>query len=59
MAEIINAADTINDLLPPPEAAGIDLVCRGISKSFKDDLKAIETGFVIFEAVYTQLKENL
>lgn len=58
IAEIINAADTIDVLLPPPEAAGIDLVCRGISKFFKDDFKAIETGFVIFEAIYTQLKDN-
>lgn len=58
MAEIINAADTINDLLPPPESAGIDLVCRGVSKFFKDDLKAIETGFLIFEGIYTHLKEN-
>ncbi|RJP90975.1 MAG: hypothetical protein C4518_08205 [Desulfobacteraceae bacterium] len=58
MAEIVNAADTINDLLPPPESAGIDLVCRGVSKFLKNDAKAVEAGFVIFEAVYTQLKDQ-
>lgn len=59
MAEIINAADTINELLPPPEAAGLDMVCRGVSKFLNNDAEALKTGHIIFEATYTQLKSNL
>ncbi|MCX5883096.1 MAG: chromate resistance protein [Deltaproteobacteria bacterium] len=52
---IVNAADSVNDLIPPPEAAGLDLICRGLTKVLHDDLKALEVGGIIFDAIYKQL----
>jgi hypothetical protein len=55
ISAIVDGADSINDLLPPPEAAGLDLICRGLSKVLHDDLKAIEIGAIIFDAIYMQI----
>jgi hypothetical protein len=52
---IVDAADSVNDLLPPPEAPGIDVICRGLTKVLKDDAKALEVGAILFEALYVQL----
>jgi len=56
---IVDAADSVNDLLPPPEAPGIDVICRGLVKVLKDDSRALEVGAILFEALYTQLAEEL
>jgi hypothetical protein len=55
---IVDAADSVNELLPPPEAAGLDLICRGLSKVLRDDSKALEIGATIFEAIHLQLTEE-
>ena len=52
---IVDAADSVNDLLPPPEAPGIEVICRGLTKVLKDDAKALEVGAIVFEALYVQL----
>jgi hypothetical protein len=56
---IVDAADSVNDMLPPPEAPGIDVVCRGLIKVLKDDAKALEVGAVVFEALYVQLADEV
>ena len=58
IAEIVNSADTVDDILPAPEAAGFDLICRGVSRYLNDDMKAVEQAFLIFESVYLQLLEK-
>jgi hypothetical protein len=55
---IVDAADSINDLLPPPESPGLDLICRGLSKVLHDDVKSLEIGGIIFDAMYLQLAEQ-
>jgi hypothetical protein len=55
---IVDAADAVNELLPPPESAGIDLICRGLTKVLHDDLKALEIGAIIFDAIYAQLADQ-
>jgi hypothetical protein len=55
---IVDAADSVNDLLPPPEAAGLDTICRGLTKVLGDDFKTIEIGSIIFEALSIQLAEQ-
>jgi hypothetical protein len=59
LGAVIDAADTVHDLLPPPEAAGVDLIFRGLRKVTGDDFKALETGFVIMDALYRQLSDEL
>jgi hypothetical protein len=58
IAAIVNSADTINDLMPEPEAAGLDLICRSISRFLNDDVKAIDQGFLIFESMYLYLGDK-
>lgn len=58
IAAIVDGADSVDELLPPPESAGLDLICRGLTKVLRDDLKAIEIGAIVFDAVYTQLSEQ-
>jgi hypothetical protein len=55
---IVDGADSVNDLLPPLESPGLDLICRGLTKVLKDDLRAIEVGGIIFEAIYAQLTDQ-
>jgi hypothetical protein len=55
---IVNAADTVSDALPPPESAGVDLICRGLTKALGDDSEALEVGRILFDAIYHQLKEQ-
>jgi hypothetical protein len=55
---IVDAADSVNELLPPPEAAGLDLICRGLNKVLKNDSKALKVGAIIFEAICAQLAEE-
>jgi len=58
ICNIIDAADAINDLLPPPEAAGVDAIIRGLRKVLGDDYKALEIGFVIMESLFRQILEQ-
>lgn len=58
LGSIIDAADTVNDLLPPPEAAGVDLIFRGLGKVLGDDHKTLEIGFIIMDALYRQLLDE-
>jgi hypothetical protein len=55
IAAIVDGADSLNDLLPPMESAGLDLICRGLTKVLQDDLRAIEVGSLVFDAIYAQL----
>ncbi|MFZ5643215.1 MAG: chromate resistance protein ChrB domain-containing protein [Bacillota bacterium] len=55
---IIDAVDSLNELLPPPEAAGFDLIVRGLGKVLGEDQKTLETGFIIMDAIYKQLLED-
>lgn len=56
MAEIIDGADTASDILPPPEAYGLDAVCTGISVGSKDDFEALEKSAAVYNGLYEYLK---
>lgn len=58
LCDIIDAADSVNDLLPPPEAAGVDVIFRGLRKVLEDDYRALEVGFIIMDSLYQQLSEE-
>lgn len=58
ICSIINAADSVNELLPPPEAAGLDIIFRGLRKVLENDYKTLDIGFVVMDALYKQLKEE-
>lgn len=56
IARIIDEADIVQAAAVEPAAAGLDLICRGISRISPDDNAAIERGLVIYEALYAQLQ---
>lgn len=58
ICSIIDAADTISDLLPPPETAGLDIIFRGLRKIHKDDHDTLVSGFIVMDALYKQLAEQ-
>lgn len=58
ICDIIDAADTVKDLLPPPEAAGLEIIFRGLRKVMENDHKTLEIGFIIMESLYKQLSED-
>ena len=49
IAAIVDGADSVNDLLPPPESPGLDLICRGLTKVLHDDLRAFDVGSILFD----------
>jgi hypothetical protein len=58
MAEIIDGADAVNDILPPPEAYGLEAICIGIRSMSKNDHEAIKHGAIIFDALYEYIKST-
>jgi len=58
ICDIIDSADAVNDLLPAPEAAGLDVIFRGLRKVMEDDHKTLEIGFIVMESLYLQLAEG-
>lgn len=55
IAKIIDGVDGVNDMIPAPEAYGLEAICIGIRKYSEDDHKAIENGRLIFEGLYAYL----
>jgi hypothetical protein len=58
MARIVDEADTVQEAALEPAAAGLDLICRGIRRTSRDDHEAIERGALVYDALYAALKEG-
>jgi hypothetical protein len=56
LAEIVDGADTANDVLPPPEAYGLEAICIGIRAKCGDDHKTLEQSAAVFDGLYEYLK---
>jgi hypothetical protein len=55
IARIIDEADTVQEASVEAAAPGIDLICRGIRLTSKDDYEAIKRGYRLYEALYAVL----
>jgi hypothetical protein len=58
MARIIDETDTVQDVSVEAAAAGLDLICRGIRLTSRDDHTALKRGAMVYEALYAQLKSE-
>jgi len=58
MTEIIDGADTANDILPPPEAYGLEAICIGIRAGCKDDHEALEKSAIVFDGLFEYSKSR-
>ena len=59
IARIIDEADTVQQALVEPAAAGLDLICEGIRLTSPDDLTALDRGAMIYEALYAKLAAEM
>lgn len=55
IALIVDEADVVQEAAVEPTAPGLDLICRGIRRTSKDDREAIERGVLIYDALYAEL----
>lgn len=55
IARVVDEADTLQEALVEPSAAGLDLICTGIRLTSKDDDEAIKRGIVVYDALYAAL----
>ena len=55
ISQMVDEADTAQEVMVEPAAPGLDLICRGIRLASPDDWVALERGGLIYEALYAQL----
>ncbi|HEY7124492.1 MAG TPA: chromate resistance protein ChrB domain-containing protein [Ktedonobacterales bacterium] len=55
IARIVDEADVVQEVMLEPAAPGLDLICRGISRTSPNDHVALERGALIYDALYAQL----
>lgn len=55
IARIIDEADTVQTVKLEPAAAGLDLICEGLCLNSNSDLEAIESGTIVYDAIYARL----
>lgn len=56
IAQIVDEADEIQEVIVEPASVGLDLICRGLRQISQDDFEAMEHGGLIYDALYAQLK---
>jgi len=55
IARIVDEADTVQEALVEPVAAGLDVICRGIRRISSDDDVALDRGTMVYDALYADL----
>lgn len=58
IAQIIDEADIVQETLVEAIAPGLDVICRGIRQVSSNDEDAIQTGRIIYDALYAQLEQD-
>jgi hypothetical protein len=56
IAAIIDEADVVQEGMVEPAAVGLDIICRGMRRISPDDHTALQRGYLIYEALYAQLR---
>jgi hypothetical protein len=55
IAEMVDEADTAQEVMVEPAAPGLDLICRGLRLVSSSDQVAVERGRLIYDALNAQL----
>ncbi len=55
IARIIDEADTVQEVTVEPAAPGLDLTCEGLRLISPDDETAVQSGSLIYDALYARL----
>ncbi|MHB1630025.1 MAG: chromate resistance protein ChrB domain-containing protein [Bacilli bacterium] len=56
IARIVDGADCITTVIPPPESEGVEAICQGIRSLADDDLEALKQARLVFDALYVHLR---
>jgi hypothetical protein len=59
IADIVDEADVVQEAVLEPAAFGLDLICRGVRRTSKDDGETLVRGAGIFEALYAELDAEI
>ena len=59
LGRIVHEADLGDDRFDAPEAAGLDVICRGLSMIYDDDDAVLAVTDVIFDALYEHRRRAL
>lgn len=55
IGHIVDEADVVQEVALESASPGLDLVCRGLRRTSKDDFEAAEHGCHIYDALYAEL----
>jgi hypothetical protein len=58
IAQMVDEADVVQEVMVEPAALGLDLICRGLRRISQDDFEALEHGRLIYEALYAELSRD-
>jgi hypothetical protein len=58
MARVVDEADTLQEVLLEPVAAGLDAICQGVRLVSADDHEALDKGCLVYDALYAQLAQE-
>lgn len=58
IAQMVDDADEVREVMLEQAAPGLDLICRGLRQISRDDFEALERGCLIYDALYAQLKSD-
>ena len=59
IAQMIDEADGVQEVMVEPVAPGLDFLCQGVRLISSDDQSAIERGRLLYEALYAQLAAEM
>lgn len=59
IARIIDEADTVQAVNVEPAAPGLDLICEGIRLISSNDRAAIQSGRIVYDALYARLAREI
>ncbi len=55
IAQIVDEADVVQEVALEPASPGLDLICRGLRRTSRDDNEALERGCLVYDALYAEL----
>ncbi len=58
IGQIVNEADVVQEVTLEPASPGLDLVCRGLRRTSRDDYEAVERGCLVYDALYAELAQT-
>ena len=59
IAQIVDEADTVQDVCLEPAAFGLDMICRGLRITAGGDDIALERGTLIYDALYAHITSSM